>query len=364
MKALILVGGQATRLRPLTCNTPKAMIPVINIPFMGHVIQHLYQHQIREIVLAQGYLAEPIEQYLGDGIQFGVKLTYVVEETPLGTAGAIKNAEKYLTETFIALNGDIFTGLDITAMIAFHRQNQAKATIALTPVADPTSYGLIETNREGKVTRFLEKPSWNEVTTNNINAGTYVLEPDILERVPSGTKVSIEREVFPGLLARGEPVYAYPSQTYWIDIGTPDKYLQLHRDLLLNKSAGIASLPVGGVSSGKQSIIHPTARLTGPVVIGDNCTIERGARLIGPVVIGSGGIILEDSTIEDSIIWNHVKLGPRAHLKSSILADNCRLDADCVCEGSVLGDRVTVASGFRLEPGSKIWPETALPGKG
>lgn len=305
MKAVILVGGQATRLLPLTCNTPKAMLPVLNIPFLEHVIRYLSKHQIKDIILAQGYLAQPIESYLGDGSQLGVKLNYVVEDTPLGTAGAVKNTEKYLDETFLMLNGDIFTDLDITAMIGHHLERKAKATIALTPVDDPTSYGLVETEAQGRVTQFLEKPSRSQVTTNMINAGTYVLEPEILAQIPPQTKVSIEKEVFPLLLEQGKPVYAYPSSAYWIDMGTPEKYLRLHRDLLSGKSSQYTPASPREVVIGEQNYIHPTARIKGPVIIGNNCNIGQNTRLTGPVVIGSGCTILEDTVIEESIIWRN-----------------------------------------------------------
>ena len=360
MKAVILVGGQATRLLPLTCNISKAMVPVLNIPFLEHVIRYLSKHQIKDIILAQGYLAQPIEDYLGDGSQLGVKLNYVVEDTPLGTAGAVKNAEKYLDETFLMLNGDIFTDLDITGMIERHLARKAKATIALTPVDDPTSYGLIETNAEDRITRFLEKPDRSQITTNTVNAGTYVLEPEILAQIPSQTKVSIEREVFPSLLEEGKPVYAYSSAAYWIDMGTPEKYFRLHRDLLSGKSSQyVPSLP-GEVTIGRQSHIHPTAQIKGPVMIGSNCTIEGKVRLTGPAVIGAGCQILSEATVEGSIVWQNTRIGKNANLTGSIVADNCCLNANSAIDDSILGDNVTVASGFRLEPGSKIWPGTTV----
>ncbi len=360
MKAVILVGGQATRLLPLTCNTPKAMVPVLNIPFLEHVIRYLSKHQIKDIILAQGCLAQPIEGYLGNGSQLGVKLNYVVEDTPLGTAGAVKNAERYLDETFLMLNGDIFTDLDITAMIDFHQERKAKATIALTPVDDPTSYGLVETDADGRITQFLEKPKRSQVTTNTINAGTYTLEPEILTQIPPQTKVSIEREVFPLLLEQGKPVYAYPSSAYWIDMGTPEKYLRLHRDLLSGKSSQYVPALPGEVVIGEQSYIHPTAQIKGPVMIGSNCTIERKVRLTGPVVIGSGCQILSEAVIEESIVWRNAQIGQHVNLIGSIVADNCYLNASSAIENSLLGDNVTVASGCKLEPGSKIWPETTV----
>jgi len=363
MKAVILVGGKATRLEPLTCNIPKAILPVLNTPFLEHVIHHLSRHQVKDIILAQGHLAQPIEGYLGDGNQFGVKLSYIVEDTPLGTAGAVKNAERYLDETFLVLNGDIFTDLDITAMIDYHQKREAKATIAIAPVDDPTSYGLIETNTQGRVTRFLEKPGWSEVTTNMINAGTYVLEPDVLTQIPPQTEVSIEREVFPQLLARGEPVYAYSSPAYWLDMGTPEKYLQLHRDLLSGKSSQYALAVGEEVLIGEHSDIHPTAQIKGPAVIGANCSIGRNVKLSGPLVIGDGCTILEDSVIEESVIWRNARLGPRVKVKNSIVADNCCIDSGSIVEDSVLGDNVTLVSGCKPERGSKIWPGTTVEAK-
>ncbi len=361
MKAVILVGGKATRLLPLTCNTPKAMMPVLNKPFLEHVIRHLSRHQVKDIILAQGHLAQPIEGYLGNGSKFGVKFHYSIEDTPRGTAGAVKNAERHLSdETFLVLNGDIFTGLDITAMIDFHRERKAKVTIALTPVDDPTSYGLIETSGDGRVTRFLEKPKWSEVTTNMINAGTYVLETEVLAQIPRRATVSFEREVFPQLLSQNRSVYAYPSSGYWIDMGTPEKYLQLHRDLLRGKCEQFTFAPGAEVLIGDSSDIHPLAQIKGPAVIGANCSIERQVKLIGPVVIGAGCAILEGSVVEDSIIWQNARLGPSASLKTSILANNCCLNEGSSCEDSVLGDNVTLLSGCKLEPGSRIWPGTTI----
>ncbi|MFC1897027.1 sugar phosphate nucleotidyltransferase [Chloroflexota bacterium] len=356
MKAVILVGGQATRLLPLTCNTPKAMVPVLNIPFLEYVIRYLSKHQIKDIILAQGYLAQPIEDYLGNGSQLGVNLSYAIEGIPLGTAGAVKNTESFLDETFLVLNGDIFTDLDITAMIDFHQKRSAQATISLTPVDNPTSYGLIETEAEDRVTRFLEKPDRSQVTTNTINAGTYILEPEVLAQIPLQTKVSIEREVFPLLLDQGKLVYAYPASTYWIDMGTPEKYLQLHRDLLGGRSSQYVPATGEEVVVGEQSYIHPTVQIKGPVIIGSNCTVEDDVRLTGPIVIGHGCQILPEAVIEESIIWQNTRLGKRVNIKGSIVADNCCLNSDSTIKDSILGDNVTIASGYKLEPGSKIWP--------
>jgi len=257
------------------------------------------------------------------------------------------------------LNGDIFTDLDITAMISLHLERKAKATIALTTVDDPTSYGLIETNAEGRVTRFLEKPSWNQVTTNMINAGTYVLESEVLTHIPPQANFSFERDLFPLLLDQGEPIYAYSSPAYWIDIGTPEKYLWLHRDLLGGKSNRYAPPPSKALIGG-QSYIHPTTQIEGAVMIGANCIIEQNVKLTGPLVIGSGCTILEDTVIEDSIIWREVHLGRGVNLKKSIVGDNCCLNTNSIVEDSILSDNVTVVSGCKLEPGSRVRPGTTV----
>ena len=358
MKAVILSGGLGTRLRPLTINTPKTMVPVLNIPFLEYVIRRLRQHNVSQVVLALNYLPQPIKDYFGNGSRFGIKLNYILEETPLGTAGAIKNAEKFLDETFLVLNGDIFTDLDLTAMIDFHNKKESGVTIALTPVNDPTSYGLVETDVQDRVTRFLEKPSWSQVTTNMINAGTYILETDVLSSIPPQTKFSFEREVFPPLLEQGEPIYAYPSSCYWMDIGTPEKYSQLNEDLLSGRSNQYHS--AGQVVIGEQDDIHQTAQISGPVVIGNNCALGQNVRLSGPVVIGQDCKILEGALVEDSIIWGAVGIGAGAVVRRSIIANNCRLGAGSIVEDSVLGDNVTVSEGYKLEPNSRIWPGTRV----
>ncbi len=360
MKAVILVGGKATRLLPLTSKTPKAMVPVLNVPFLEHVIRHLAKHQINEIVLAQGHLAPPMADYLGDGSRCGVKLFYSYEKEPLGTAGAVKNAEKFLAGPFLVLNGDVFTDLDFSAMLAYHQEKKAKITIALTPVEDPTSYGLVETKPDGAITRFLEKPGRDQITTNMINAGTYVLEPEVLSRIPVQLQFSFEHEVFPPALARGEPVFAYASAAYWIDIGTPAKYLQVQRDLLAGRCRQYAITLDKEATIGKGCTIHPAAKIKGPVVIADYCTIGRNANINGPVVLGKYSVVGEESLVEDSVIWRNARLGTRARVKKSVLADNCSLRDGAVCEDVVLGDSVCVESGITVEPGSRVQPNTLI----
>jgi mannose-1-phosphate guanylyltransferase len=363
MQAVLLVGGEGTRLRPLTYNTVKAMVPVLNRPFLEHMILYLRSHGINEIVITVCYLPDHIERYFGDGTGLGVRLVYVMEETPLGTAGAVKNAERYLEDTFLVFNGDIFTQIDLTAMVAFHKEKKSKATIALTPVDDPTSYGVVETEADWRLRRFLEKPSRDEVTTNLINAGIYVLDRQVLQDAPAGTHLMFEHHLFPGLVARGEPVYGYRSEAYWIDMGTPAKYLQLHRDLLRQKTAAGLFVPAGraqpdGVA---QSAIDPTASMEGPVLIGSGTTVGPHVRIQGPTAIGERCVIAEGATIESAVLWRDVSVGRQATLKGCVVGDGCRIgDNGAIDEGCVVGDGVSLAQGAHLPPDSRIDPGTEV----
>ena len=354
LKAVILVGGQGTRLRPLTYNTPKPMVPVLNVPFLEYVIRNLKEHHITEIVMAQFYLPHSMREYFGDGSKLGVHLYYVMEENPLGSAGAVKNVEDFLDCTFFVLNGDIFHNRDLTAVLKYHRRHRAKATIVLTPVANPTLYGVVETDKRNKVKRFTEKPKPEEVKTNMINAGTWVVEPEILQRIPPDTRISFERDLFPQILADGLPFYAYPTDNYWMDTGTPENYLQLHRDLLSGKYDGYK--PENDVSIGKGSKIHPTVKFKGKVIIGDNCKIASGAKFTGPVVIGPNCKIGEDTAISDSVVWHDVTIGKGVRISGSVLADNCKIGDGCSLGDAVLGDHVTVNDGVKLKKGSRIMP--------
>jgi mannose-1-phosphate guanylyltransferase len=356
MKAIILVGGKATRLLPLTTNTPKSLVPVVNVPILVHLINHLKEHGIKDIILAQGHLAGSIEGYFGDGSRFGVSIYHSYENIPLGSAGAVKNAEKFLDGTFLVLNSDIFSDMDFSAMLDLHRTNNAKATIAVTPVDDPTKFGLVEADDHGKVRRFLEKPKTEEVTTNMINAGAWFVEADVLSSVPPATNYSFERNVFPQLLAQGQPVYAYSSKGYWVDMGTVDSYLQLHRDLLEGKCRRYKIPSDGGITVGERNQVHPTAKITGKVVIAPRCTIGAHAHIKGPVVLGPGCTLDNETRVENSVVWHDVHIERSASLLDSVIANNCILGAGCVVERSVFGDHVSVGAGCRVPAGSKIEP--------
>jgi len=356
MKAVILVGGEGTRLRPLTCNTTKAMVPVLNKPFLEHLLGYLKGHGVTDIILAMSYLPHRIQGHFGDGAKMGVRLSYLIEKEPLGTAGAVKNADSYLDESFLMLNGDVFTDLDITAMIDFHRQSQAVATIATTPVDDPTAYGLIETGDGGRITRFLEKPGWKEVTTNMINAGIYILEPGILARIPPQKNVSIERETFQQLLAQGEPMYAYSSSAYWLDMGTPEKYLRLNHDLLLGKALS----PIN-VSGGGQSRIDPSADIKAPVLIGEECVIGPGVEIKGPTVLGPKCEVDEGATIEGAVLWDNVRVGKKVILRNCIAASHSEIHEESeVPDNCVLGDKVVVGKNSKMPQGTRIRPDKRI----
>jgi len=360
MKAVILVGGEGTRLRPLTCNIPKSMVPVLNRPFLEHMINHLKGHGIHDIILALGHLPHQIQGYFGDGASFGVRLTYVVESFPLGTAGAVKNVEQHLDDTFLVFNGDIFTDMDLKAMIRLHHRKGAKITIALTPVEDPSMYGVVDTNAEGRVQRFIEKPGREEAPGNMINAGAYVVEPDVLSNIPSGLSFSFEREFFPQLLNIGDPIYGYPSDAYWIDIGTPEKYLKLHQDLLQGRAS--STFPGEQTDEGiwveEGCDIHPQAKLKGPTLIGKNCVIGSRVQLSGPSVIGHGCYIGRNSLIEGAILWNNTRLGQRVALRECVVAESVSIgDRSRIGAGCILGGNVVIGCDERLTPGAKAWPQ-------
>ena len=363
MKAVLLVGGEGTRLRPLTCNTVKAMVPIVNRPFFEHLLDYLSSHDVDDIVVTLCYLPDRIESRFGNGSDWGVKLAYVMEETPLGTAGAVKNAEPHLDGTFFVFNGDIITNIDLRAMLSFHRQRKAQATIALTPVENPSAYGVVETGADGRVKRFIEKPPPGQAPTNLINAGIYILEPAVLRGVSPGVRCMFEHHLFPSLLSEGAAVYAYPTADYWIDIGTPEKYRQVQYDLLVGTCA--SSLPHKNRGSEKvhstRTSVHPSALVEGPVAFGDNCSIGAGACIKGPAVLGDGCIISDGATIDKAIIWRNVLVGKGASIRESVIGDNCSVGDHSIIEsGSVVGDNVVISEGSHLQASQKVWPDTTV----
>jgi len=324
LKAVILVGGPGTRLQPLTDNKPKSIVPVLNRPVLEHTLAYLKHHGIEDIILTLNYLPDAIQDYFGDGKRCGVRLTYCIEKEPLGTAGAVKNAEAYLDGSFFVLNGDLFTDMNLTEMLAFHRDKKAKATISLTWVDDPSAFGVVETDADRRVKRFIEKPPPGEATTNWINAGTYILEPEVLEEIPSGQHHMFEKGLFPRLLEIGKPVYGYEFKGYWLDMGTPEKYFSLNMDLLTAKinSPLLQGRRKNGIYYGKDVNVHASAIITAPVIIDSACRIGRGVRITGPAVIGRECRLEDGVSLENAVIWDRVSIGANARLNRCIISND------------------------------------------
>jgi mannose-1-phosphate guanylyltransferase len=344
LKAVLLVGGLGTRLRPLTNDRPKSIVPVLNKPVLEHTIAYLKYHGVRDIIITLNYLPEVIEEYFGDGTEFGVKLTYFMEEEPRGTAGAVKNAESYLDGTFFVLNGDVFTDLNLSDMLAYHRKKKATATIALTQVEKPSAYGVVETTDKGKVQRFIEKPPPGTETTNWINAGTYILERDVLDLIPPGCNYMFERGLFPQLVQTGRPVFGYQYKGYWLDMGTPAHYREINRDFMKSRIScmlhkNVSSKPI---YNKKASSIHKTAVITPPVVIGDGCSIGEGVQIIGPAAIGRNSRISDHAVIEDTIIWEGVTVGSRTHVKGCVISSGTVIPDNDTVENSIITPAQTI----------------------
>ena len=337
MQALILAGGKGTRLRPLTVYTPKPIVPICNRPFLLYQIDTLRRAGIKDITLSLSYQPHKIEQLLGDGSDYGVNLKYTVEPQPMGTAGAYKYAEDLIREPTVVFNGDILTDLDLKGVIREHRARNATATIVLTPVDNPSAYGLVETE-EGCVRRFLEKPKADEITVNTINAGTYILEPKVLDFIPAGENHSFEYGLFPSLLERKEKFFAHiPQRTYWIDIGTPERYLQAHMDLLAGRVNRIH------IKERRGNFDDATAAEIDELsIIGDDCFIKPGAQVINSV-IGPGCYIEEKARVENSILWAHTRVGANAQVMGAIIGRGCHIGRSVqVGCGAVLGDKTSL----------------------
>jgi mannose-1-phosphate guanylyltransferase len=345
MKAVILAGGEGTRLRPLTLSTPKPVAPVVDRPFLRHQLDLLSRAGVHEVVFSVAYRPERVQAVFGDGSDFGMHIRYAVEDTPLGTGGAVRNALDHLDERTIVLNGDVLTDVDLGSVLERHRRASASATILLTPVPNPEAYGLVETDGSGRVRRFLEKPRPEQITTRNINAGIYVLETHVLELMPPGVNLSIERFFFPALLERGDVVLGPVHRGYWIDIGTPEKYLQVHRDILNRRFP----VPLDGVPRA-DGTVHPSARvsdealLDGHFYVGPGCEVAAGARL-GPDAVLVAEVTIEPGAyVRDSVFWRGASAGRDCDVEGSLVGPGVRLGHSSVLrhtalgEGSVLSD--------------------------
>jgi mannose-1-phosphate guanylyltransferase len=345
MKALILAGGLGTRLYPLTWGRPKGLVPIGNRPFMERVFEWLHHYEISDAVLALSHFSDHIQDHLGDGSAWHIKLSYLLEDQPLGSGGAIKNAQQILGDKpFLVLNGDILTDLDLSKMILFHQQRKAKMTISLAQVDDPSHYGVVALDDRNRLLRFVEKPAPDQAPSRYINAGVWIFEPDMLDLMPpQGEPFSVERKFWPHCLEQDIPMYGYAEECYWLDIGTLERYKQANQDLLVGGiHMGVDGREIApGIWISEGVEIHPSAHLAAPVIIGAHTTIGEGTAVTNSV-IGTRCSIQSHAHIADSVLWDEVTIGSKAHIRNSIVGSR-----QVVSEAAVMTDKALSDSGAR-----------------
>ncbi|MEA4883801.1 MAG: sugar phosphate nucleotidyltransferase [Clostridia bacterium] len=359
MKAMLLGAGEGTRLRPITATRPKPMIPVVNRPIMEHILLLLKAHGVREVYSNLYYLADQIESYFGDGSSLGMTVKFKVEERLPGTAGGVKNLEDHFDETFIVISGDLLTDFDLTRALEFHRNRGAIATILLTRIDNPLEYGVVITDRAGRVQRFLEKPDWSEVFSDTINTGIYILEPEVLEYIPAGQDFDFSRDLFPLLLKENKPLFGCVADGYWCDVGNIDTYLKAQVDAISGKVK--VSIPgeqiAPGIWAGKSAKISSRADLKGPMVLGENCEVAPGARLREYCVVGDNVIVAPNSFLVRSTVFGNSYIGEGSVVSGSIICKNVVLkDSVRVGEGAVVSDDCILNTAVTVKPGVRVWP--------
>jgi mannose-1-phosphate guanylyltransferase len=360
MQALILAGGEGTRLRPLTSTVPKPVVPLVDRPFIAFMIDWLRSHGVDDIVMSCGHLAAGVRNVLGDGEALGIRLRYVEEPRPLGTGGALKYAEQLLDERFLMLNGDVLTDIDLSAQIAHHERTGALATLALTPVEDPSAYGLVRLDGTGAVSEFVEKPSPDQIDTNNISAGAYVLERSVLELLQTGEPASIERDVFPRLVGGG--LYGCVASGYWLDIGTPERYLQGTFDILEGSVGTQVAERMGSSYLCVEQGVESEGRIVPSALVESGCRIAEGARIGGRAVLEHGVTVGEHTTIESAVVMRGAEIGANCTLRRCIVSGGVRIGDHCVVDGmSVLGEGVTLGDGNVVSNGARVFPGVTLP---
>ncbi len=354
-----MAGGEGTRLRPLTSNQPKPMVPILNRPVMEYIVELVKGHGITDIVSTLQFLPQLIKYYFGDGSEYGVDLSYVVEEHPLGTAGSVKNAEHHLDETFIVISGDALTDIDLTKVVEYHREKGAMATIVLKSVENPLEFGVVITDENGHIQRFLEKPGWGEVFSDQINTGIYVLQPEVFRYVPEDTQYDFSHDVFPALLADGQPIYGYKADGYWCDIGNHGQYMQAQMDMLDGKT----NLKIAGIRMkedvwvGDGASINPSANVSGKVVIGQNAKIEAGAQIREYSIIGHNVVIKAEAHTHRSVVWENSYVGSKSTIHSAIIGKNCDIKPGArVEQGCVIGDECSIGANAVVNHDVKIYP--------
>ena len=359
MKAVVMAGGEGSRLRPLTSRQPKPLVPVAGRPIMEHILLHLRRHQMRDVVATVQYLGASIRNYFGDGSEQGVALTYSVEDSPLGTAGSVMLARSRLTEPFVVISGDSLTDIDLAAAVRFHRERRALATIVLKPVPNPLEYGVVVVDEGGAVQRFIEKPSWGEVISDLANTGIYVLDPAVFDFFRPGEATDWSGDVFPKLLKQGEPVFGWVASGYWEDVGSHGAYVKANFDCL----EGRVKVDIPGARVGESIWVHeeaevsPSARIDGPALIGAGAKVRAGSWVNGPCVIGGFTTIDTGAKVSNSIIWDHTYIGENSRLRGAVVCRSVTVKNGCLLEeGSVIGSEVVIGAGSTVNANVRIWP--------
>jgi mannose-1-phosphate guanylyltransferase / phosphomannomutase len=360
VKAVVMAGGEGTRLRPMTANQPKPMLPVVNRPIMEHVLRLLRKHGLTETVVTVQFLASMVRNYFGDGEDFGMSLQYATEEVPLGTAGSVKNAEDALRdEPFLVISGDALTDIDLSDLIRYHKDNQALVTVALARVPDPLEFGIVIVDDDGRIQRFLEKPTWGQVFSDTVNTGIYVMQPEVLAKVPAGEVVDWSADVFPKLLEAGAPLYGWVADGYWEDVGSHESYLRAQADVLSGKvNAEIDGFEVSpGVWVAEGAEVDPEAILQGPLAVGDYAKIEAGAQLREYTVVGNNVIVKEGAFLHRAVVHNNVYVGRGVTLRGCVVGKNTDvMGLSRIEEGAVVGDECVIEPDSYLSAGVKVYP--------
>lgn len=362
MKAVIMAGGFGTRLRPLTCNTPKPMAPVMNKPMMHHIVELLRSHGLNDIIATLFYSPDAITSYFGDGSGLGVNMTYVKAEADYGTAGSVRNATKGIDQRILIISGDVLTDFDLTAALRFHESSKAKATIVLTHATNPLAFGVVITDGQGKITRFLEKPSWGEVFSDTINTGIYILEPDVMDLVPYREDYDFGKDLFPLLLRQDAGLYGYVSDGYWRDIGNLNEYQDAHIDALAGKvKILLDGSKTGNVYIGEGTTISLDAvRISGSALIGKNCTIADGVTLSN-TIIGDNCVIGPGAVLRNCVVWNDVVIGHSSELTSDVVGARCSIgEKALIAENVFIGDACWIGRRAQLSANIKLWPEKVV----
>lgn len=360
MRAVLMAGGEGTRLRPLTYDLPKPMVPILNRPIAEHILNLLKRHHITEVIATLFYLPDVMRDYFRDGSDFGVQMTYAVEDDhPLGTAGCVKNIAALLTSTFLVISGDSMTDFDLSAAIAYHKKKQSKATIILTRVTNPMEFGVVITDDSGRISMFLEKPSSSEIFSDTINTGIYILEPEVLDGLKEAEAADFSSDLFPSLLAQGVPMYGYVAAGYWCDIGSLDAYRGAQYDALRHKVKVDLPYPEQspGCWIGTNTVIDPDAKIYPPVLIGNNCRVGPRSTLEPGTVLGDNVTVGFDANLNRPIVWNGAILGDETHLTACVISRGARVDRRAhVLEGAVVGALSVVGEEAQVNQGVKIWP--------